>query len=154
MKILASILLGITLFTLLACHRTESRQQPLLQAKNLMKEHPDSAQILLETIPSPEKLPIEEYATWCLLVTQAQNKNYVKCMSDSVINIAVEYFGKIKNPLHYAKALYYIGRAYGMQKDWQRAIEFYKKGEDIALLINDKSALSLSLSECENIYKQ
>lgn len=59
-----------------------------------MVSRPDSSLILLESIPSPEKLSEEDYATGCLLMTQARDKNYVEHTSDSVIGVAVRYFEK------------------------------------------------------------
>ena len=58
-----------------------------------MGSRPDSSLILLESIPSPEKLSEEDYATWCLLMTQARDKN-VEHMTNSVIGVAVRYFEK------------------------------------------------------------
>ena len=81
-------------FCLIAC-RQYPHIQPLLQeAETLMGSRPDSSLILLESIPSPEKLSEEDYATWCLLMTQARDKNYVEHTSDSVIGVAVRYFEK------------------------------------------------------------
>ena len=72
-------------FCLIAC-RQYPHIQPLLQeTETLMGSRPDSSLILLESIPSPEKLSEEDYATWCLLMTQARDKNYVEHMSNSVI---------------------------------------------------------------------
>lgn len=57
-------------FCLIAC-RQYPHIQPLLQeAETLMGSRPDSSLILLEAIPSPEKLSEEDYATWCLLMTR------------------------------------------------------------------------------------
>ena len=81
-------------FCLIAC-RQYPHIQPLLQeTETLMGSRPDSSLILLESIPSPEKLSEEDYATWCLLMTQARDKNYVEHMSNSVIGVAVRYFEK------------------------------------------------------------
>lgn len=52
---------------------------------------PDSAFLFLKNIPRPEKLSAEEYATWCLLMTQARDKNNMDHTSDSVINVVVRY---------------------------------------------------------------
>ena len=94
---------------LIACHpRTE--RPTLERTEAWMDSHPDSAQQLLEAIPQPERLSEKEYATWCLLVTQARDKNYVVHTSDSVIDVAVRYFGEREEPQLYSKALYYKGR--------------------------------------------
>ena len=72
-----------------------------------MGSRPDSSLILLESIPSPEKLSEEDYATWCLLMTQARDKNYVEHTSDSVIGVAVRYFEK-QGPFIFLFSLFYV----------------------------------------------
>ena len=94
---------------LIACHpRTE--RPTLERAEAWMDTYPDSAQLLLEAIPEPERLSQEEYATWCLLVTQARDKNYVVHTSDSVIDVAVRYFAERNEPHRKAQAYYCQGR--------------------------------------------
>ena len=62
-----------------------------------MSEHPDSALFLLEQVATPEKMPERDYATWCLLITEARDKNYIEHTSDSLINVAIQYFEKKKD---------------------------------------------------------
>lgn len=98
-------------FLLLAVGCRQRTVMPLLEkAASLMNCSPDSSQLLLESIERPEELPIEEYATWCLLVTQARDKNYVEHTSDSVIDIAVRYFVGKEDPHRKAHAYYCKGR--------------------------------------------
>jgi hypothetical protein len=98
-------------FLLLAVGCRQRTVMPLLEkAESLMNNSPDSSQLLLESIESPEELPIEEYATWCLLVTQARDKNYVEHTSDSIIDIAVRYFAGQEDPHRNAHAYYCKGR--------------------------------------------
>ena len=81
-------------FCLIAC-RQYPHIQPLLQeAETLMVSRPDRSLILLESIPSPEKLSEENNATWWLLMAQARDKNYVEHTSNLVIGVAVRYFDK------------------------------------------------------------
>ena len=62
-----------------------------------MSEHPDSALFLLEQVAALEKMPERDYATWCLLITEARDKNYIEHTSDSLINVAIQYFEKKKD---------------------------------------------------------
>ena len=85
------------LFLLVGCRQRTII--PLLEkAEALMNSAPDSSQLLLESVERPEELPAEEYATWCLLITQAWDKNYLEHTSDSVIDIAVRYFAGQEDP--------------------------------------------------------
>ncbi|MDD4514267.1 hypothetical protein [Massilibacteroides sp.] len=77
------------------------------RAEQLMLSHPDSALILLESIPSPEKMSRADYAAYCLLLTEAQDKNYYTFTTDSVIRVAAEYFLD-KGDNHVKARVYYI----------------------------------------------
>ena len=145
-KVLIEFIFSIFLFFLLLAVGCRQRTvMPLLEkAESLMNNSPDSSQLLLESIESPEELPIEEYATWCLLVTQARDKNYVEHTSDSIIDIAVRYFEQKKDSLHYAKALYYKGRIYQDLKKIEEATKLFISSLNIGENINDYSLLFLS----------
>ena len=116
---------------LIACHpRTE--RPALNRAAAWMDTNPDSAQLLLEAIPQPERLSQEEYATWCLLVTQARDKNYVVHTSDSVIDVAVRYFAERNEPVLLAQSLYYQGKVYLKLDQLEKATYSFIKALDIA----------------------
>ena len=150
MKIRYYIFLFFLLLTVGCRQRTV---MPLLEkAASLMNCSPDSSQLLLESIERPEELPIEEYATWCLLVTQARDKNYVEHTSDSVIDIAVRYFEQQKDSLHYAKSLYYKGRIYQDLKKIEEATKLFTKSLHIGENINDYSQLFLTTSRLGMLY--
>ena len=94
-QILKATLLAFIIF--FSCHQV-SQQHPILeQAEKVMSEHPDSALFLLEQVAAPEKMPERDYATWCLLITEARDKNYIEHTSDSLINVAIQYFEKKKD---------------------------------------------------------
>ena len=70
---LFSLMLFILCYT--GCHKNTTDNVLLREAENLMIENPYSALLLLNSIAKPEKLPEKDYATWCLLYTQAQDKS-------------------------------------------------------------------------------
>lgn len=84
----------------------------LLSADSLMEIYPDSALSILESISSPQKLPRADRALYALLLTQARHKNYIALEDDSLIKIAVEYYGDKKKSVRAAKAHYYWGATY------------------------------------------
>ena len=57
------------LFLLTGCYPDMKPQ--LEEAEALLTENPDSAYRLLQAIERPERRQEAEYATWCLLMTQA-----------------------------------------------------------------------------------
>ena len=75
-----------------------------------MSQHPDSALTLLQSVSDPQQMSASEYALWCLLLTQAQDKCYIPHTSDSLINQSVQYFENTTDRLHYGTALSYKAR--------------------------------------------
>ena len=114
-----------------ACH--SSSDPTLYEAERMMKSYPDSALALLETIRNPEKMPAGDYATWCLLVTQARDKNYVEHTSDSLIGVAVRYFEKRKDPHRKAQVYYCQGRVLSDLDLEGEALEAYLKAKEQAV---------------------
>lgn len=84
----------------------------LLSADSLMEIYPDSALSILESISSPQKLPRADRALYALLLTQARHKNYIALGDDSLIKMAVEYYGDKKKSVRAAKAHCYWGATY------------------------------------------
>lgn len=150
-KLISSIFLLLILGQI-AC-RHHSHVRPLLQeAEALMSDHPDSSLILLESVRFPEKLLVEDYATWCLLMTQARDKNYVKHTSDSLIDVAVRYFEKRKDPLYYARALYYKGRISQDQGKTEETTTLLVNALDVGKDCQDYNLLFLISSRLGTLY--
>lgn len=89
---------------------TSNIEPKLKQAERLLSTAPDSAYTILSSINHPEDLSELEYATWCLLITQAIDKSYREHTTDSLIHIAVRYFSKHRDKDRLATALYTQGR--------------------------------------------
>lgn len=104
----------------------------LSRAESLMQCHPDSALMILDSMVVPSSLDKLQYATWCLLITQARDKNFVKHTSDSLINIALDYFDKQDDPIRKATALYYGGRVNQDINNAEEATDFYLRAKDVA----------------------
>lgn len=58
-----------------------------------MQSRPDSSLYLLEQIPDPQKIKKGNQALYCLLLTQARYKNYILLQNDSLISLAIDYYG-------------------------------------------------------------
>ncbi|MBP3517359.1 MAG: hypothetical protein J6K31_02900 [Parabacteroides sp.] len=97
------LLLFVSLF---ACRQDSRARFCLEEAERLMESRPDSSLSLLESLRFPERLSSEDYAIWCLLVTQARDKNYLEHTSDSVIDVAVRYFEKQNEHIGWLQAYY------------------------------------------------
>ena len=110
-------------------------------AEKIMSQHPDSVLTLLSTIQDVNDLSEKDRAMYYLLLTEAQNKTYVKPTSDSLIAISTQYFDKTEDWGRKAKAWYYRGRINQDLGDALHAQDFYLKAlqeesevEDYALL--------------------
>lgn len=104
------ILLYLFLLSLAACHPDKSMTRELDFANSVIEEEPDTALYMLQRIASPGKLSGEQYATYCLLRTQAEDENHIRHTSDSMISVAVDYFKNSNDSLLKAKSYYYMGR--------------------------------------------
>lgn len=99
-------------------------QPELVKAEAMMYRYPDSALHILQGIQPDIPSENEQYATWALLMTQAQYKNQIE-QSDSLINIAYSYFTKHDNAQRKALALYYKGILRHESHHAEDALSFY-----------------------------
>ena len=135
-QILKATLLAFIIF--FSCHQV-SQQHPILeQAEKVMSEHPDSALFLLEQVAAPEKMPERDYATWCLLITEARDKNYIEHTSDSLINVAIQYFEKKKDINRLAEAYYCQGRVLSELSVSEEALTAYLKAKELVRETSDR----------------
>ena len=103
---------------------TTTFQPELAKAEAIMYRYPDSALHILQGIQPATPSNNEQYATWALLMTQAQYKNQIE-QSDSLINIAYSYFINQDNAQRKALALYYKGILCHESHHAEDALSFY-----------------------------
>lgn len=117
----------------LSCTNTHTESSPTLlpelaEAENCMYAYPDSALHILEKMTPPKAADKYQYATWCLLLSQAKIKNYIELESDSLISIGYKYFQQKENPQRKALAGYLEGIYYNDEKhDAETALKYYLK---------------------------
>lgn len=103
---------------------TTTFQPELAKAEAIMYRYHDSALHILQGIQPDNPSNNEQYATWALLMTQAQYKNQIE-QSDSLINIAYSYFINQDNAQRKALALYYKGILCHESHHAEDALSFY-----------------------------
>lgn len=103
---------------------TTTFQPELAKAEAIMYRYLDSALHILQGIQPDNPSDNEQYATWALLMTQAQYKNQIE-QSDSLINIAYSYFINQDNAQRKALALYYKGILCHESHHAEDALSFY-----------------------------
>jgi len=106
----------------------------LQRAEDLMYPHPDSALHILQAM-TPPKDELNR-ATWALLLTQAKYKCNVK-QSDSLVNIAYDYFKKGDNVQRNALALFCKAAIHEEQNKPEEALKLYLDGANVVEQTND-----------------
>ena len=129
-------------FVTFACQQKGSGDLLLSTADSLMSTRPDSSLYLLKNICLSEIKTPAQKAKYALLLTQAQDKNYITPTTDSLIRIATEYYDSIDNDIEMqAKAHYYLGRVYQESgnnpatiREFLKAMPLVKQSKDHKLL--------------------
>lgn len=152
MKIQLPVLLFTLCCFLMSCGEDKEVSSRLSEAERLMNSMPDSSLLILQQIEPSGKLTDRQYALWCLLLTQAHDKNYIEHTSDSLIQIAVSYFEKENDILYIAKAYYYNAAVWHDLNDSSRAQHFYLKALEACKNSNDYALLGLIYSNLGSIY--
>ena len=118
------ILIALALL-MVACGRPSGNaplSAELQRAEDLMYPHPDSALHILQAMTPPKDEL--NHATWALLLTQAKYKCFVD-QSDSLVNIAHNYFASSNNPERNALALYLKGGLLYDNNQYEEALNYY-----------------------------
>lgn len=150
---IALILLCAGLF--LSCRQARERTLPDFDTvESIMWAHPDSALALLERMPKPSPDDKLNNATWCLLYTQAWDKNYRRHTSDSLVNIALRYFDKREDGLRKAQAWFYKGSVLYDLGKLEEATECYVRARDLTASFDDPLFASLICQTLGRIYRE
>ena len=152
------LLLHIILFLLVAlpfsgCRDHSPVAEKLLQAETVMNEHPDSALNLLKGIAQPELQTQAHHARYALLYSQALDKNYIDLTSDSLINIAVDYYKDRDDVRAKFLSYYYLGRIYTNANNLTQATLAYMEAEQLVDELDDDYAAGLLYEQIGLIYR-
>lgn len=122
------LILIIAISSLSACMQKENATNilspQLIQAESIIYEYPDSALHILQNMQLPAPSDKLQNATWALLMTQAKYKSNLE-QSDSLINIAYNYFMDKEDAQRRAMVLYYKGVLYGEEYNAEKALNYY-----------------------------
>lgn len=145
-----TLLLGIVLC--LSCCKHTPLPAELRKAEALMENNPDSALTVLEQISTTKHFDKAAQATYCLLLTQARDKNYIEHTSDSIIKEAVDYFDSHKDIERKAQSYYYLGRVYSDLYQTELAAESYLKALELAKQADSFKWIRVINNQLGNIY--
>jgi tetratricopeptide (TPR) repeat protein len=146
--------LFISYFLLTACHHTTSEQKALLvQADGLIAARPDSALHLLKKIGYYNYLSSPDRARYALLMTQALDKCDSVVESDSLIQVATDYYGK-GDPVHAGYAWFYRSRCENNRGDAQEQAKALLKAQEYATQSKDYKLLGFVYGDKATIFQQ
>lgn len=128
-------------FILFSCHSQENRI--LDKAENLVNQHPDSALTIIGGLSINDLSSKSSVARYALLKTMLLDKNYIDVTSDSLINLATDYYSH-KDTRHYMLSLYYKGLIQKNDKNFSAAVVTLEKASSLAERIPDWHYLGLS----------
>lgn len=144
----------ILLFLLPGCRKYESKESILLdKAEELIKLHPDSTILLLDSIKYPEGLADDLLAKWCLLYGTAVDKTDGDVPFVHQLSRALEYYKKYNNLSKSAKIGLYLGRAYVNDKEYEKAMEVYSNALDVAIKVKDHNVAGYISSYMGDLYE-
>ena len=150
MKNAFPILLMVILL-MVACGRPAETtlSAELQRAEGLMYPNPDSALHILQAMTPPKDEL--NHATWALLLTQAKYKCFVD-QSDSLVNIAHDYFMKGDDAQRKALALYHKAALYEEKNQTDKALPYYLQASEEVKLTEDYRLAYLIYSHIGMIY--
>ena len=159
MKREKNILFILTILLLSACtacyRSTRHVTEHLSQAEGLIWAAPDSALHILESISTSRHLTGKEQADYALLLSLAQYRCYIPVSSDSLINLAIEYY-KDKNDADKKGAAFYVKGCILEEytKDIPNALLAYKEAEMCIPDMNEKRYVARIYSSLGYINKK
>lgn len=124
----------------------------LVKAEHIMYEHPDSALHILQEMQMPASSDKLQNATWALLMTQAKYKNYLEQPSDSLINVAYDYFMQQEEAQRRAMVLYYKGVLYKEAGEVEKTQKFYLMATEEVDKMEDYQLAHLIYIELGELY--
>jgi hypothetical protein len=110
-----------------SCNKSNKYNATLSHADSLMNDHPDSAYAILQKVGKQNNKCDRAY--YALLFSEAQYKVYIDAKSDSLINIAVDYFKNNKDREKNTRAMIYKGAIMNILGQYEEAMKWYKRAE-------------------------
>ena len=121
---------------LFSCNDSEMMHR-MLTAESLLQQKPDSSLAIMESISRKDLSSKKEKALYSLLMTAALDKNYYEIKSDSLINIAADFYSSTTDERHRMLAHYYQGVVYNSNEAYNAAIVALEKAGKDALMLED-----------------
>ena len=152
MKRLKYILLWLLLIVMVGCQTNKGDRFWLSQAASCIETYPDSALLLLKKIYDPKELSSRQQADYCLLLTQAMDKNNLPITTDSLIKVSVSYYERQAESLNKGKAFFHWGRFYSEAKKVVEAQHCFQRAKKVLGATEDYKYRALSRAQLAQLY--
>ena len=134
-----------------ACSRHSAVSDTLTHAEAIMEEHPDSALAILEAIPDSTLTTKADRALHALLLSQALDKNYIDNTSDSLVNIAVDYY-QDHGDRHEMLANYYYAKVASNAEEYSKSTFAILKAKELSEKMKDTLFIARSNEIMADLY--
>lgn len=124
----------------------------LKKAEQWMETHPDSALTLLQGMDASQFIRPSQKALYSLLLSQAYDRNEIYIPSDSIINIATQYYGRA-NPERAGKAWLYSSRCAKNRGNAEVQADALLKAQEFAGLTTNYKLQALIYCDKADMYK-
>ena len=139
------------LVSLAACEKQAVRDI-LQDVGSFIEERPDSALLVLESIPKETVIRPKTKARHALLYAMALDKNYIDTTDTGIIAPAVDYYARHGSADDLMKAYYYQGVALLNSKEYDNAMVSLSFAEDILPKATDMRYVGLVYSRISDLY--
>ncbi len=138
----------------IGCGRRYGIAETLRVAESVMEDRPDSAYALLQTIDGESVKRRKDKALHALLLTQAADKNYINQTNDSLITVAVDYFGSGKDEHYKMLSYYYLAQICYYSQDYARGVVNLLKAEEAGKNCGDDFYLGMIYGSFSQIFNK
>ncbi len=138
---------------LVSCNKQYTSNKVMLTAESLLDTKPDRAQKLLLSIPHPSQLSEADNAAWCMLYTHSQYRLYQDIKSDSLIQIAVNYYENSHLSKQSGRAYYLWGCILRENNNFKEAMQAFKKAESALKTTQEDNLKGLVKFSIGHLYK-
>lgn len=117
-----------------------------------MDSNPDSVYNTL--ICFSDKLSNRDYPLYCFMLVQSMDKTHRTIDTDTLINIAIDYYKDNPDSAFLSQVYYYAGRVYEEMQNYPKSINYYLKSIDYIAATTDWYDAFLSCYYLGNIYSR
>lgn len=144
--------LFLILFVLCSCNNYKDVNIILSNIEKTINDNPKNALEELRKIENSNEFPKKIRAKYALLYSIALDKNYIDISSDSIINVALDYYKNRRLSTYRMKSYYYKGRVSYNAKLYPQANIYFNLAEKDAIDLSDHMYLGLIYGEMMRVF--